>query len=209
MTLILSGDQKKSSFIMLSAYLSSSIDVLQRASSSIDNDKMEAAVNLCVKAARRDLPILICGNGGSAADAAHIAGELVGRFLLERRPINAICLSSNPSIMTAWANDYSYEDIFARQIEAYARRGGVLIAISTSGNSANVIRAASKAREMNLSVISLTGENGGKLAAISDVLLAAPSSSTPFIQQVHICLYHFLCARIEARIAAELSSTSA
>ena len=161
---------------------------------------MEAALQICVSALQKDLPLLICGNGGSASDAMHITGELVGRFLKERRAINAICLSANAAILTAWANDYSYEDVFARQVEAHGGRGGVLIAISTSGNSPNVVQAVRKARAMGISVISLTGEGGGKLAPLSDVLLAAPSTSTPLIQQVHICVYHHLCAQIEAHL---------
>lgn len=182
-------------------YLQSSIDVLEQSIRFLPSDQIEAAVQICLSAVRADLPLLVCGNGGSASDAMHITGELVGRFLKERRAINAICLSSNSAILTAWANDYCYEDIFVRQIEAHGRLGGVLIAISTSGNSENVVRAAQKAREMGLSVVSLTGEGGGKLAGLSDILLAAPSRSTPLIQQVHICVYHHLCAQIEAQLS--------
>src|SRR5690606_19408612 len=99
------------------------------------------------------------------------------------------------------ANDYSYEDVFARQVEAYGGNGGVLLALSTSGNSPNVLRAAEKARALGLSVVALTGAGGGRLAPLSDILLDAPSRATPLIQQVHICLYHYICERIEARLA--------
>jgi D-sedoheptulose 7-phosphate isomerase len=175
--------------------------VLEETYSAVNEEHIEEAVRICVTALQADQPLLVCGNGGSASDAMHITGELVGRFLKERRAINAICLSSNAAILTAWANDYSFEDVFARQVEAHGRKGGVLIALSTSGNSGNVIQAAQKARDMGLSVISLTGEGGGKLAPLSDVVLAAPSRSTPHIQQVHICIYHHLCAQIEAHLA--------
>ena len=131
----------------------------------------------------------------------HITGELVGRFLKERRGLKAICLSSNPSVLTAWANDYSYETVFSRQVEAYGEAGGVLLGISTSGNSPNVVEAFRLARAMGLSTVAMTGEGGGRLADLSDVLLAVPSKHTPLIQQVHICLYHYLCERVEARLA--------
>jgi D-sedoheptulose 7-phosphate isomerase len=146
-------------------------------------------------------PLLICGNGGSASDAMHITGELVGRFLLERRALKAICLSSNPAVLTAWANDYSYDTVFSRQVEAYGEPGAAILGISTSGNSKNVIEAFRQARSMGMTTIALTGEGGGKLAEWSDYLFAVPSRSTPMIQQVHICLYHFLCEAIERELA--------
>ena len=186
--------------MLFDRYLRSSIVVLEESLSAIPQDELDRAIRLCVEAISRDKALLVCGNGGSASDAMHITGELVGRFLKERRALNAICLSSNPSVLTAWSNDYSYDDVFARQVEAHGRHGGVLIGISTSGNSRNVVQAARKAREIGMSVISLTGEGGGALAPVSDVLLAAPSRETPMIQQVHICLYHYLCARVEEAI---------
>ena len=146
-------------------------------------------------------PLLVCGNGGSASDAQHITGELVGRFLKERRGLKAICLSSNAAVLTAWANDYSYESVFARQVEAYAEEGGVLLGLSTSGNSPNVVAAFEAARARGMATVAMTGEGGGRLAGLSDVLLAVPSRHTPLIQQVHICLYHYLCEEIEARLA--------
>ena len=159
---------------------------------------MGRAVALCVGAVRQGKSILVCGNGGSASDAMHITGELVGRFLKERKALRCICLADNPATLTAWANDYDYASIFARQVEAYGEVGGVLIGLSTSGNSPNVLQAAQKAKEMKMSVLGLTGQGGGKLAALCDVLLEAPSTRTPLIQQVHICLYHYLCEAIEA-----------
>jgi D-sedoheptulose 7-phosphate isomerase len=186
----------------ISQYLTESAEVLRLAAQTIDDQEVERAVATCVAALAGNKALLVCGNGGSAADAQHITGELVGRFLKERRGLKAICLSSNAAVLTAWANDYSYETVFSRQVEAYGEAGGVLLGISTSGNSANVIKAFEVARGIGMTTIALTGEGGGKLAALSDILLAAPSRRTPLIQQVHICLYHFLCEQIEARLAA-------
>jgi len=143
--------------------------------------------------------LLVCGNGGSASDAMHITGELVGKFLIERKALRAICLSSNPSILTAWSNDYSYDSVFERQVEAYGDKHSVLFCISTSGTSKNVVSAAKRAKEINMKVISLTGEGGGDLREYSDCLLATPSRSTPIIQQAHIVTYHFICMEIEKR----------
>lgn len=186
----------------ITAYLSKSADILQKTASPAIEDAIDRAVKLCTSAIIANRPILVCGNGGSAADALHITGELVGRFLKERRAINAICLASNISAITAWANDYSYEDVFARQVEAHGQPGGVLVCLSTSGNSRNVVRAAQFARQNGMFVVSLTGEAGGELGNCSDVLLAVPSRDTPLIQQVHISLYHYLCAEIEANSIA-------
>ena len=146
--------------------------------------------------------MLVCGNGGSASDAMHIAGELVGRFLKERKALNCVCLSSNPSVLTAWSNDYSYDTVFSRQTEAYGAPGGVILGISTSGNSRNVIEAFRVAKDMEMITIGLTGEGGGKMAEVTDILVEVPSRSTPMIQQVHICLYHHICEQVEARLAA-------
>lgn len=184
----------------ISAYLDLSGQALQETARSFDDDRVEKAVDLIVETLRHDRPLLICGNGGSAADAQHITGELVGRFLKERRALNAICLSANSSVLTAWANDYDYREVFARQVEAHGTNGGVLLAISTSGNSPNVVGAAETARGLQMPVVSLTGRGGGALAEFSDILLDVPSDETPFIQQAHICLYHFMCERIEAAL---------
>jgi len=170
---------------------------LERAASHVDPALFERAAATVAESLQAGHSFLICGNGGSASDAMHITGELVGRFLKERRALRAICLSSNPAVLTAWSNDYSFETVFSRQVEAYGQAGGVLLGLSTSGNSANVIRAFEVAREMGMTTIGLTGRGGGKIAAVSDVLLDVPADSTPIIQQVHICYYHYLCERIE------------
>ena len=186
----------------LSSYLNESIVLIEKTAQLIDDDKMNAVIEAVVRALAAGKPLLVCGNGGSAADAMHITGELVGRFLIERRALKAICLADNPAVLTAWSNDYSYETVFARQVEAYGEPGAVLLGISTSGNSANVVAAFEKARELGAVTVALTGEGGGRLAPVSDHLLAVPSRSTPLIQQLHLCLYHYLCAAIEKRMAA-------
>jgi D-sedoheptulose 7-phosphate isomerase len=182
-------------------YLNASIEILKATRETLDAARVERAISITAAALAADKPLLICGNGGSAADSMHIAGELVGRFLKERRALKAIALSADPAVLTAWGNDYGYEGVFARQTEAYGEPGGVLLAISTSGNSANVVAAAKAARAKRMTTVALTGEGGGKLAPLANILLAVPSHSTPLIQQVHICLYHYLCAEIEERIA--------
>ena len=185
----------------LSSYLNESIALIEKTSQLIDDEKLMAVVEVVVRALSTGKPLLVCGNGGSAADAMHITGELVGRFLVERRALKAICLADNPAVLTAWSNDYSYETVFARQVEAYGEPGAVLLGISTSGNSANVVAAFEKAREMGVTTVAMTGEGGGRMASVSDHLLAVPSRITPLIQQLHICLYHYLCMAIEQRMA--------
>lgn len=162
--------------------------------------RLERAIDLFCTALAWGRPVLVCGNGGSAADAQHIAGELVGKFLLQRRALNVQCLSSNSSVLTAWANDVSFETVFARQVEAHGMPGGVLWALSTSGSSSNVVLAAKAAQAGGMSVVSLTGKSGGDLGPLSDVLLEVPSRSTPRIQEFHLLYYHHLCQQIEARL---------
>ena len=158
------------------------------------------SVELICNAVQNDLPILVFGNGGSASDALHITGELVGRFLKERNPINMICLNANVSIITAWANDYDYNSIFERQVKAHSKKGGVCWGISTSGNSSNVISAFKVARELEMKTIGLTGINGGKMENYSDIIIKAPSDFTPRIQELHLPIYHFICEQVEKYI---------
>jgi D-sedoheptulose 7-phosphate isomerase len=183
-------------------YLQSSIEVLQRTADTLDSHRIDAAVGLIVGALSAKRSFLVCGNGGSASDAMHITGELVARFLKERKAYRAICLGANPAVMTAWANDKAYDTTFAREVEAYGEEGAVLLGISTSGNSPNIVNAFETARSLGVRTIALTGEGGGKLAPLSDILLDIPSRYTPLIQQAHICLYHHLCERIETELAA-------
>lgn len=185
----------------LDAFLDSSADTIRLLKSGAIASAMDEAVAAIVAALSAGRPLLICGNGGSAADAAHIAGEIVGRFLKERRAYNAIALTTDPAVLTALGNDYGYDAIFSRQVEAHGGEGAVLLAISTSGNSSNVLRAAEAARALGMTVIGLTGRGGGELAALSDILLDVPSQSTPLIQQGHQCLYHYLCEAVENRLS--------
>lgn len=182
-------------------YLKESAHVVDTAAATLPEEVMEKAITLCVDAVMADKPILVCGNGGSASDAMHIAGELVVRFLIDRKAINCICLPTNPAMITAWCNDCDFETLFERGVEAHGSEGAVLIAISTSGTSKNVVLAARKAKEMNMSVVSLTGQGGATLAPLTDALLDAPHKVTAHIQQVHVCYYHYLCEEIEARVA--------
>lgn len=147
--------------------------------------------------------VLICGNGGSAADAQHIAGELVGRFLKERRPLPALALNANTSIVTAIGNDYGFEEVFARQVAAMGCLGDVLVAISTSGNSSNILRAVEVARAKGMKVIGMTGTSGGKLKPLCDLCLCVPSTSTPRIQEMHILIGHIICQLVEEALCSD------
>ncbi|MGB7554930.1 MAG: D-sedoheptulose 7-phosphate isomerase [Candidatus Korobacteraceae bacterium] len=154
--------------------------------------------------------LLVFGNGGSSADAQHICGELVGRFMCERRALAAIALSANQAVLTAWSNDYSFETVFSRQIEALGRPGDVAWGISTSGNSPNVVEALKVARQLGLSTIGLTGEGGGRMAQWCDVLMAVPLTETPRIQEVHVITYHAICAAVENKVVTSwMESTPA
>ena len=159
---------------------------------------LQRAVDACVEALRGGGKLLFCGNGGSAADAQHWAGELVSRFYYDRPGLAAIALTTDSSILTAIGNDYGYDYVFARQVEALGQAGDVLVAISTSGNSPNVLRAADVARARGMQVIAFTGRSGGKLLSMSDLCFRMPSDETPRIQEGHEFVGHLLCALIEA-----------
>lgn len=152
---------------------------------------------LCVETIKNRNKILICGNGGSASDAQHFAGEICGRFLLERKGYACVCLNTDTTVMTAIANDYGYEYIFSRQVEANGQKGDVLINISTSGNSQNCLDAMAKAKEVGIINVVLTGKDGGKMAKEADYELTVPSNHTPCIQEAHITIVHILCSIIE------------
>lgn len=158
------------------------------------------AAEICVAALRAGRKVMICGNGGSAADAQHWAGELVSRFHYDRPGLPAIALTTDSSILTAIGNDYGYERVFARQVEALGVAGDVLIAISTSGNSPNVVAALEAARGRGIATIGFSGETRGAMAALSDICIHIPSRSTPRIQEGHEVLGHAICAMIEAAI---------
>ena len=165
---------------------------------------LEASVKICINAYGTGNKIVIAGNGGSAADAQHFAGELVSRFNFDRPPLSAIALTTDSSILTAIGNDYGYEDVFARQIQAHGRAGDVFIVISTSGNSPNILKAIEAAKSIGLVVIGLTGQSGGKMKDMCDVCLCAPSDSTPRIQECHLFFEHTLCACIEESLFGDL-----
>lgn len=141
-----------------------------------------------------------CGNGGSAADSQHLAAELVGRFKKDRRALRSVALTTDTSVLTCVANDYSFDDVFARQIEALGRPSDVLIAISTSGNSENVLRALKVAKEMGLTTIAFLGKDGGTAKGLADHVLVIPSDSTARIQEAHILIGHILCELIEQEL---------
>ncbi len=144
--------------------------------------------------------LLLCGNGGSASDAQHFAAELVGRFLAHREPYAAIALTADAAVLTCIGNDYAFDDVFARQVSGLGRAGDLLVAISTSGESENVVRAARQARRAGLSVLGLTGRGGGRLAGECDVAIVVPSTSTARIQEAHILVIHTLCELIERHL---------
>lgn len=156
--------------------------------------------NLIISAYKNDKKVLICGNGGSAADAQHIAAELSGKFYLERDPLFAEALHVNTSYITAVANDYSYDEVFARLIKAKGRKGDILVGISTSGNSKNIIKAFEEAKKIGLITIGMTGESGGNIKELSDYLLNVPSTDTPRIQEIHITIGHIICEIVEKEI---------
>lgn len=144
--------------------------------------------------------VFFCGNGGSAADAQHLAAEFSGRYQTERPPLDGIALHCNTSAITAIGNDFSFDEIFARQLAAHGRSGDVLVAISTSGNSSNILKAAEKAKDMGIFTIGMTGSHGGKLKDTVDMLIAVPSDSTPRIQEMHIMIGHILCEIVETLV---------
>ena len=166
------------------------------------NDKnlqanIEKIIGLSIKAFKDDKKILFCGNGGSASDAQHISAELSGRFYTNRPPLYAEALHVNSSYMTAVANDFGYDETYARMLEACGREGDILVGISTSGNSLNVVKALKKANELGLITVGFTGSKGGEMNSICDIMIKVPSDDTPRIQEVHILVGHIICQLIE------------
>ena len=162
--------------------------------------KIKTAAEIIVNSLKNGGKIILCGNGGSAADAQHIAAELLGKYLMDRKPLAALALTTNTSVLTAIGNDYSFDQIFVRQFEAVAKPQDVLIGISTSGNSANVVNVVKAARQMNIKTICIAGSNGGKLKDLCEVLINIPSESTPRIQESHIMVGHILCELVESEL---------
>lgn len=160
-------------------------------------NSVNEAVNIIVATYKNDGKVLWCGNGGSAADAQHLAAELSGRFYYDRPPLFAEALHVNTSYTTAVANDYSYDVIYSRLVKAMGRKGDVLIGLSTSGNSGNVVKAFEEAQQIGMTTIGFTGETGGKMKPFSDILINIPSTDTPRIQECHMLLGHTICEMVE------------
>ncbi len=168
--------------------------------------EIASVITRALKAGRR---ILFCGNGGSAADAQHVAAELVGRFALERDPFPALALTTDTSILTVVGNDWDFKDIFARQVRAHARHGDIVVGISTSGKSANVVRALEVGRECGAVTLAFTGRNGGAVAKAADFVFKAPDAATPRVQELHLLAWHGICEVVEAAMVSrsELEKT--
>ena len=162
--------------------------------------KIEKTSQLIIESYKNGGKVLTAGNGGSAADAQHIAAEFVSKFLIERPALSAISLGTNTSILTSIGNDYDHEIVFARQIQAHGRKGDIFIAISTSGNSKNIVKAAQTAQETGLKVIGLIGQKPSKLDEYCDVAIKVPSEKTPIIQESHIMIAHIICALVEKEV---------
>jgi D-sedoheptulose 7-phosphate isomerase len=176
---------------------------LKQSAAQVLAEPIARAAGVMVDALRAGGKLLACGNGGSAADAQHFAAELVNRFEVERPPLAAVALTTDSSALTAIANDYSYEEVFAKQLRALGRKGDVLLAISTSGNSASVLEAVRVAREIEVRVVALTGNGGGKLAALlaaDDVHVCVPHTRTVRIQEVHLLALHCMCDAIDFKL---------
>ncbi|HON18215.1 MAG TPA: D-sedoheptulose 7-phosphate isomerase [Salinivirgaceae bacterium] len=162
--------------------------------------RIQESADLIVDAYRKKHKVLFCGNGGSAADAQHLAAELSGRFYYDRPPLAAEAMHVNTSYLTAVANDYSYNEIYARYLKAVGSEGDILIALSTSGNSPNVVRAIEEAQKLNIKTIGFTGESGGKMQEMCEILINVPSKDTPRIQEAHIMIGHIICEIVEATL---------
>ena len=162
--------------------------------------RIESVSKKMIEAYQHRQKVIFMGNGGSAADAQHLAAELVGRFAKDRRPLPALALHANTSSLTALSNDYSYEESFSKQIEAFANEGDVVVGISTSGNSKNVIKALKQAREKKALTVALTGQSGGEVAQHADILLIVPSTNVARIQESHILIGHIICEMVESTL---------
>ncbi len=177
--------------------LAAAIDALRSQAHAVAQVAEEIA-----DALRQGGTLFLCGNGGSAAQCQHVAAEFTGRFRLERHGLRAVSLTTDTSALTAIGNDYGFEQVFARQLEALARADDVLIGLSTSGNSTNVVRAFEKARELGVTTIALTGPNGGDMAGLADVCVAAPSDETSAVQECHIAALHAVCEIVEQELSS-------
>lgn len=195
---------------MIKSIIQASIDVKQ---TILDDDNLPEVINQCVEllvtAFKNGNKVLFCGNGGSAADAQHLAAEFSGRFYIDRDALPAEALHVNTSYITAVANDYSYDVVYSRMIKGIGNAGDVLIGLSTSGNSGNIIKAFEVAKEKGMQTIGFTGSTGGKMKDLSDYLVNVPSTDTPRIQESHILLGHIICQLVEEKYFGSESSMKA
>lgn len=182
----------------IQSLIRSSIETKQLVAADVELHKLiKQITDITVNAFRNGNKVLFCGNGGSAADAQHLAAEFSGRFYTDREPLYAEALHVNSSYMTAVANDYSFDVVYSRMVKACGKKGDVLYAISTSGNSKNILNAAEEAKKLGMTVIGMTGDKGGKLADLCDYCIRIPSNDTPRIQECHILIGHIICQLTE------------
>lgn len=181
--------------------ISNSIEVKKKLLHDVSMlEKIEQAISIITIAFQNGNKVLFCGNGGSAADAQHLAAEFSGRFYKDRKALPSEALHCNSSYLTAVGNDYGYEFVYSRIIEGICNEGDVIVGISTSGNSKNIINAFKAAQKLKMGIIALTGNNGGEMKLYSDILLNVPSSDTPRIQECHILIGHIICERVEKNL---------
>ena len=179
-------------------HIEASLDIKQKISNDENLiDSVEQAIKAIIQSYKNKGTVLVAGNGGSASDAQHICGELVNRFYVDRPPLSCIALSTDTTVITAIGNDYNFNQIFSKQVEANGNKGDIFIAISTSGNSKNIIEALKVCRKKEIITIGLTGANQGEMEEFCDYLIKVPSTETPRIQEGHIVIYHTMCAIIE------------
>lgn len=187
----------------IKAYLSETVRTIEALHAL--SPQIETAAQMWIKALSAGRKVIFCGNGGSAADAQHLAAELMGRFMFDRDPLPALSLTVDTSALTAIGNDYGFDKVFSRQLRGIGVAGDVLLGMSTSGNSGNVLAAFEIAREMGISTIGLTGTGGGRMAQFSDLLIAVPHDRTNHIQEAHIAIGHLICAITESTLCSPKS----
>lgn len=185
---------------LIDTYVSETIEAIK--SITTVSAQIESAIHLWEVALSAGKKIIFCGNGGSAADAQHLSAELMGRFMIDRDPLPALSLTVDTSALTAIGNDYGYEYVFSRQLKGIGVEGDVLVGMSTSGNSKNVVQAFQVAQKLGIKTIALTGQGGGELVALADVLIAIPSHKTNHIQEAHIAIGHLMCQAIEGDLCS-------
>jgi D-inositol-3-phosphate glycosyltransferase len=193
-------DQEEHSLAFIEEAFNDAINTIRKTKEVLQAPILEAS-NILVNCFQRNKKLLICGNGGSAAECQHLAGELVGRFeIAKRKGLPAIALTADSAVLTAWSNDFSYDDVFARQVEAYGQKGDVLLCFSTSGQSANVINALKMALEKEMVCIALSGKGGGDASLYAHVNIVVPSNSTQRVQELHLHILHTICSIVESKL---------